>query len=104
MKTAIAALLLSATVQAQLPTLVPADFAYGITMQPQSDRAFCRVDLPAVVYEGITRSDVGDLRVFNAAGETVPYAFLPHVQASQQAKQSPNLPIFPIMADRDGAA
>ena len=39
--------------------------------------AFQRVAMPAAVYEGAAHRDLADLRVFNADGEVVPFAFVP---------------------------
>lgn len=57
-----------------------------------------RFTLPADTYRGVTRADLGDLRVFNGAGEPVPYAFVPlrpatHKPAVHAAK------LFPLRGD-----
>lgn len=44
-----------------------------------------RMQLPAAVYAGVERRDLGDLRVLNARGESVPYAFVPREPASPAA-------------------
>ena len=36
-----------------------------------------RGNAAAMVYRGVVRADVSDLRVFNGAGEVVPHAFRP---------------------------
>jgi hypothetical protein len=38
--------------------------------------AIIRFELPLSAYDGATRSDMGDLRIFNAAGEIVPHALI----------------------------
>jgi hypothetical protein len=47
-------------------------FAYGIRLNVPAGTAVAAASLPRQVYESATRSDLGDMRVFNAAGEPVP--------------------------------
>ncbi len=49
------------------------DFAYGIRMDIPAGTAVAATSLPRQVYESATRRDMGDMRVFNAAGEPVPH-------------------------------
>lgn len=51
----------------------PADFAYGMTLTTDGAGVLYELTLPAAVYRRLTRHDAGDLRVFNAAGETLPH-------------------------------
>ena len=41
------------------------DYAYGIPIHADSKEALQEIEIPAAVYRGVTRSDLGDLRVFN---------------------------------------
>ena len=52
----------------------PQDFAYGVAVQIDSREALYELDIPACVYRGVMRRDLGDVRVFNAQGELVPFA------------------------------
>jgi hypothetical protein len=54
--------------------LPPASFAFGMPVVTPADAAAYRVSLPIGVYQGVAREDLGDIRVFNARGEVVPYA------------------------------
>jgi hypothetical protein len=54
--------------------LSPASFAFGMPVVIPADAAAYRVSLPIGVYQGVAREDLGDIRVFNARGEVVPYA------------------------------
>lgn len=54
-----------------------------------------RMLLPAAVYAGLERRDLGDLRVLNARGEAVPYAFLPR-EPSPQPLQTASARLFPL--------
>jgi hypothetical protein len=49
------------------------DFAYGIRVQLPAGTAIAAMDLPEQVYRNAYRGDLGDMRVFNAAGEPVPH-------------------------------
>ena len=79
----------------------PADYAYGIPITPGSRDAFQRVAVPAAVYQGSVHRDLSDLRVFNADGELVPYAWVPRRAASRERPPAIALPMFPLYVDRD---
>lgn len=51
----------------------PSDYATGIKLNLPGKEAFYRVELPPAVHAQ-ARSDLADVRVFNANGETMPYA------------------------------
>jgi hypothetical protein len=86
---------------AALPALAdtPSDYAYRMALDTDDDGAFVAFELPADVYERIVRADLGDLRVFNSTGAAVPHAFLPHRQATREARGSASLPLFPLYVD-----
>jgi len=81
----------------------PADFAFGIPLAVEGDHAFYRVDLPAALYRGSARMDLGDLRVFNADAGMVPYAYVPRPAPARERRPPLALPLFPLFADRDRA-
>lgn len=49
----------------------PEDFAYGMQLSVDAAGGLNTLPLPAAVYAALTRSDYGDLRVFNRAGQAV---------------------------------
>ena len=51
----------------------PEDFAWGVDLQTRQSKALCRLPLPRVVYEGVTRADLADVAVFNGQGQLVPH-------------------------------
>ena len=53
--------------------LKPQDFAYAVPLQFEGQDALYQATLPPSVYQKTMRSDLGDLRVFNAQGEVVPH-------------------------------
>ena len=49
-------------------------FAQRFALELESGAAYYSVTLPAAVYAASQRNDLGDVRVFNGAGEPVPYS------------------------------
>jgi hypothetical protein len=93
---AIAALLL---VPALVAAEQPRDFAYGTALQIDEAHALQQVEVPRAVYEGVVRADLGDLRVFNGAGEAVPHAFRSRVTTMRETLQPVAVTLFPIHTD-----
>lgn len=71
-------------------------FTHVLTLKQQGGDGLQRVLLPAVVHQGAARADLGDLRVFNARGEQVPFAHASAPRASDVAPATHALPIFPL--------
>ena len=81
---------------ARTAALSPTDFAFGFRVESSGQGPIWELTLPEAVYHGITRADLGDLRVFNAADAVVPHA-LRLLQAPKAAAPPPvELPIFPL--------
>jgi len=91
------AALAAAAVDAQSP----AEFAYRLPLATPGDGAYYRVELPAAVYEGVLRSDLVDLRIFNGDGGAVPFAFLGRPGASYEAALPVPLPLFPLRVEAE---
>ncbi|CAK8721281.1 MAG: Protein of unknown function (DUF3999) [Candidatus Electronema aureum] len=72
------------------------DFAYGMELKVSGGSPVVSLSLPAEVYKGCVRPDLGDLRVFNAQGP------VPHLLRQPQPEQKENpaqeLPFFPLSA------
>lgn len=62
---------------AALAQETPARYSHAARIEGAGDDSHYRFALPAEAYRGVTRADLGDVRVFNGAGEPVPYAFVP---------------------------
>jgi len=77
----------------------PDDFAFGMLLQSDGPQALVRIDLPAAVHTGVRRPDLGDLRVFNAAGEAVPHALLPQPPAARARPALLPLPHFALRGE-----
>ncbi len=77
----------------------PSGFAYGIAIRADAKEALYRLELPRAVYRGALRRDLGDLRVFNGAGEVVPHAFRPRAITEVQKRDPVALPFFPLYGE-----
>ena len=75
------------------------DFAYGYTLEVDGDGAIYSLTLPEAVYHGLTRTDRGDLRVFNSQGVAVPHHIKRAEQQSRQVQADVSLPLFPLYTD-----
>ncbi|WP_417910446.1 DUF3999 domain-containing protein [Candidatus Electronema sp. PJ] len=71
------------------------DFAYGMELTVSGKKAMYSLMLPAEVYQGCTRPDLGDLRVFNAQGP-VPHLLRQPQPEKQSARPPQSLPYFPL--------
>jgi hypothetical protein len=83
-----------------LPVVVVAqttlnDFARGVEIRADEGGTIFRVLLPDDVYDTTTRSDLADLRVVNAAGESVPHALrrAPRPSADTEWRAVPSFPM-----------
>lgn len=96
--TVMAVSLLLAAARAALAE-APSDFALRQPLATPDGKAFYQFELPDSVYDGAARPDLGDLRVFNASGEAVPYAFLPRPPPVAAASMPRPLALFPLTVD-----
>jgi hypothetical protein len=78
------------------------DFAYAADILLQGDGAIYRLDLTKRVYQGVTRADLGDLRVFNAGGNPVPHSLVLSADEQAKAVTQHELPLFPLYQDEAG--
>lgn len=77
--------------------LAPEQFAYGLPLNISGEQAFYELELPLAVYQSSQRDDLGDIRVFNAAGKIVPHALRsPSNQTQRQNVVTTELPFFPL--------
>lgn len=76
----------------------PSDYAYGLSIEASGSEALYDLTLPPAVYEGVTRRDLGDVRVFNGSGEMVPYAWRPRRVETAGIREGKQLTLFPLKA------
>lgn len=79
--------------------LSPQDFAYGMPVVTQEPAAAYRLELPLDVYRKVVRADLGDLRVFNSQGASVPYELRSPEQPSATRPPGTRLSLFPLRGD-----
>ncbi|MCI5212148.1 MAG: DUF3999 family protein, partial [Candidatus Electrothrix sp. ATG2] len=78
------------------------DFAYGMDLTISGSNPIYGLTLPAEVYRGCTRANLGDLRVFNASH---PVPHLLRIQVSKETKRAAQvLPFFPLLSERQGGS
>jgi hypothetical protein len=77
----------------------PNDFAFGIPLELEAGGSIYEIQLPRDVYEGVTRADLSDLRVFNGAGEVVPHLVRSLPAKTDSSKRRVPIPLFPLYDD-----
>jgi hypothetical protein len=73
------------------------DFAYGIAVRPSVEAPLYRARLPLAVYRSVTRSDLGDLRVFNAGGALVPHELWSPPDEEEIERRVVPARVFPLL-------
>jgi hypothetical protein len=79
----------------------PLDFASGVPLELESGHALYEVVLPSAVYRGVVRPDLGDVRVFNAAGQIAAHTVRRPPASDGAPPLEVNLPIFPLYAEQN---
>ena len=91
---ALASVVVAAAAAGQPPST--RDFAYGLFVESEAGRPAQQFTLPDAVYQGVTRADLGDLRVFNAGGVVVPHALCTGPAVAADTVSERPLPVFPL--------
>lgn len=89
--------LFSTAVQAESAVVAdhPGNYAFGRELQLWQKAPFYRITLPEAVYAQSVFPDLRDVRVFDANGKLMPFAFY-HQENVQQKKTSFALTLFPL--------
>lgn len=85
--------------EAQTVTASPGDFAGQLTLSGVEGDVMW-LELPSAVYEHVERTDLGDIRVFDATGLPVPF----EIRKPERVSVTPNpvgLSFFPWQAEQD---
>jgi hypothetical protein len=82
----------------------PTDFAFGRPVVAAAQGAAYRVTLPLSVYQDVAREDLGDVRVYNARGEVVPYTLERPPARTRVPRPGSTLPLFALHGDSPAAA
>ena len=72
------------------------DFAYGYMIEAEEGGAVYSLPLPEQVYRVGRRADLGDIRVYNGAGERVPHALKTIKTPEETSRDRWELPLFPL--------
>lgn len=78
------------------------DFAFGYRLNTVPGSPVYQTVLPEEMYRVSRRDDLGDLRVFNAQGEVVPYALMRPAPIDEASKRV-SLPVFPVHGGDSGS-
>lgn len=82
----------------------PDEFAYSVPLEVSTGSALSQLEIPRSVYEGVTRVDLADVRVFNGRGEIVPHAWKPRPAPGTAPAAWVELPFFPLHGSAGTAA
>jgi hypothetical protein len=80
----------------------PDDFRAGHVLELPRPSPLYELALTRAVYAGLTRADLGDLRVFNGAGEPVPHAIEMPASTGPGETERVALPMYPVPEPRPG--
>ncbi len=72
------------------------DFAYMADVDIEGGKPFYELEIPAIVYEDISRPDLGDLRVLNAGGQVVPHGLRMAAPEMTRRTETRDVPFFPL--------
>lgn len=91
-----------AQVQVPRPLPTPADFAMQLPLGVSGSDGVVRLTLPQAVYQHAQSPSLDDLRIFNGAGELLPFAFfepLPPARAASEVRyRDAPTTLFPVHA------
>ncbi len=74
----------------------PADFAAQLPLAVSGENGVVQFRLPLEVYQRALSADLGDVRVFNAAGRALPFAFIDAVPSERVRWRDSTARLFPI--------
>ncbi|MBE4966863.1 DUF3999 domain-containing protein [Enterobacter cloacae complex sp. P24RS] len=83
------------------PAESPRDYAFGLSLDTSTASPWYRVTLPLSVYQQSTSPDLRDVRVFNQAGEAVPFSLVTTTRP-QPAPTTTPLRLFALNASPGG--
>jgi hypothetical protein len=92
----------SLLVQPALAQETPDAFTTRLPIRSEAATPYYRLSVPLLAYIGSAHGDLRDLRVFNAAGQPVPYARLAASGSTEESIQRQPLRWFPLRAAASG--
>jgi hypothetical protein len=83
----------------------PQEFAFRAPLEMPASASVARADMPAAALARLQSADARDVRIFNSAGEAVPFAIAPPpAPAAQPASSTPAFAALPLYAASGGEA
>jgi hypothetical protein len=75
------------------------DFAMQIPLSVSGDNGVVQLRLPLTVYQHAQTASLADVRIFNSAGQPVPFAFFEPTQSATTQWRETDVKLFPIVSD-----
>lgn len=72
------------------------DFAYIAEIETHNSTPYYELEIPSAVYETVSRSDLGDLRILNGDGQVVPHGLRMMAMKKNTNTEMMNIPFFPL--------
>ena len=94
--TLFAGTLLASQARGEETRITGSEMAYGSIFLKKETGPVQTVLVPDELYRRVRRSDLGDVRVFNASGADVPYAIRSLSDSIEEVPTELSFPIFPI--------
>jgi hypothetical protein len=82
----------------------PGDYSHTVSLGVSSKQAVVQLALPRAVYLEARSADLRDLRLFDAAGTSLPFALFEPEHPSQESKSMAPVAVFPVRAPASGAS
>ena len=76
------------------------DFAWGIPLEVETSSPFYQLPLPLAVYQGVSRADLGDLRLFNGKGHLLPHVLTLPPLSRPDEERLQAVKLFPLYGTR----
>ncbi len=92
----ILAILLMLPMSVHAEEISTSDFAAGYYLEVEGTGPFHALEVPLEVYRTVRRADLGDIRVFNGAGEVVPHGLRNVAVEPEAVRQKEAIPFFPL--------
>jgi len=93
-----AALLAALALVATAAHAEPAPYRYQAPIAVEAPAPFVQMALPVAAYGHVEQDDLRDLRIVDAKGERVPFAFLPPLATVQLSEQVREASLYPLPA------
>jgi len=82
----------------------PRDYSHAIPLSVSGKQAVVQLPLPRAVYLEARSADLRDLRLFDAAGTSLPFALFEPEHPSRESKSMAPVAVFPVRAPAGGAS